>query len=216
MTKKIPTRDRFLEAARFLFWQRGYRAVSVDDICTRAHGLKGSFYHFFPSKEQLLVEVLKEVWKEERAALEAIRALPVPMLERLHRYVDRYVQVQRASYREHGEIFGSFYLALNAGLPAEGLQQVRLMAYDFKVALSEMFTVLADEGLMDHASVPLKVRAFNYFMSGAHMDARIMGSLDPLDNLADQTLRLLGLPAVNCQKPERDAPVGVARVAGAA
>lgn len=196
MTRTVPTRQRILQAARLLFWRRGYRDVSVEDICVQAQGLKGSFYHFFGSKEQLLVEVLEDIWKEERESIAAIRAMPMPMLERLHFYVDRLAAPQLQSYRDHGEILGSFYLALNSGLPPAGLAKVRQMAYAFKVSLMEMFTVMADEGLLDHASIPLKVKAFNYFLSGAHMDARILGRFDPLDGLADQMLKLLDLPPV--------------------
>lgn len=44
------TRDRILTAARRLFHVNGYTAVGVADICREASVVKGSFYHFFPSK----------------------------------------------------------------------------------------------------------------------------------------------------------------------
>src|SRR3954462_7769905 len=52
------TRDRLVESARLLFWERGYTATGVNDILARAEAKSGSFYHFFPSKEALLVAVL--------------------------------------------------------------------------------------------------------------------------------------------------------------
>ena len=53
------TRNRLVEAARHLFWERGYGAASMSDILARAGANSGSFYHFFDSKESLLRTVLE-------------------------------------------------------------------------------------------------------------------------------------------------------------
>src|SRR5438128_2431504 len=55
----IPTRDRILEAARYLFWEKGYAATGMAEILERAKANAGSFYHFFPGKESLLLAVLE-------------------------------------------------------------------------------------------------------------------------------------------------------------
>jgi len=52
------TRARIVEAARFLFWERGYAATGLADILQRARANSGSFYHFFESKDALLRTVL--------------------------------------------------------------------------------------------------------------------------------------------------------------
>jgi TetR/AcrR family transcriptional regulator, transcriptional repressor for nem operon len=52
------TRQRLIEAAVFLFWENGYAATGVAEILARAKVNSGSFYHFFKSKEALLVAVL--------------------------------------------------------------------------------------------------------------------------------------------------------------
>jgi len=52
------TRERLLDAARYLFWERGYTATGMAEILHRAQANAGSFYHFFPSKEALLLAVL--------------------------------------------------------------------------------------------------------------------------------------------------------------
>lgn len=57
-TAKAATRERITEAARELFWERGYEATAVADILERAQANSGSFYYFFKSKEQLLEAVL--------------------------------------------------------------------------------------------------------------------------------------------------------------
>ena len=52
------TRERIVEAARYLFWERGYAATGLADILLRAKANSGSFYHFFESKDALLRTVL--------------------------------------------------------------------------------------------------------------------------------------------------------------
>src|SRR5271154_6364380 len=59
MTSSIPTRDRLINSARFLFWDRGYAGTSMADLLAHADVNSGSFYHFFESKEALLREVLE-------------------------------------------------------------------------------------------------------------------------------------------------------------
>ena len=50
----MDTRERLLEAARYLFWERGYAASSLNDILHRAKARSAGFYHFFRGKEDLL------------------------------------------------------------------------------------------------------------------------------------------------------------------
>src|SRR6266567_2830356 len=59
MLKPSSTRDRLIESARFLFWERGYAGTSMSDLLGHAGVNSGSFYHFFDSKEALLREVLE-------------------------------------------------------------------------------------------------------------------------------------------------------------
>lgn len=59
MTSSLPTRDRLIESARYLFWERGYAGTSMADLLAHAEVNSGSFYHFFESKEALLRAVLE-------------------------------------------------------------------------------------------------------------------------------------------------------------
>jgi TetR/AcrR family transcriptional repressor of nem operon len=57
------TRDRLIEAAIRLFWERGYTATGMAELLKAAQVNSGSFYHFFDSKEALLMAVLD--WYKE-------------------------------------------------------------------------------------------------------------------------------------------------------
>ncbi|HVP61829.1 MAG TPA: TetR/AcrR family transcriptional regulator [Myxococcaceae bacterium] len=54
------TRARLVEAARHLFWEKGYLSTSIADILGRAGVNAGSLYHFFPAKQDLLLAVLEQ------------------------------------------------------------------------------------------------------------------------------------------------------------
>ena len=53
-----PTRERILATARRLFHARTYAEVGINTLCDQAGVVKGSFYHFFPSKQALLDAVM--------------------------------------------------------------------------------------------------------------------------------------------------------------
>ena len=54
------TRDRLIDSARFLFWERGFAGTSMAELLAHAEVNSGSFYHFFDSKEALLRAVLEQ------------------------------------------------------------------------------------------------------------------------------------------------------------
>ncbi len=60
MPKISDTRQRLIDSARYLFWERGFAGTSMADLLAHAEVNSGSFYHFFESKEALLREVLNE------------------------------------------------------------------------------------------------------------------------------------------------------------
>jgi AcrR family transcriptional regulator len=54
-----PTRERILFAALKLFSEKGYLSTSVADILREAGANSGSLYHFYPTKQDVLLAVLE-------------------------------------------------------------------------------------------------------------------------------------------------------------
>lgn len=63
--KSSNARDKLVAAAETLMLSKGYPATTVDSMCAEAGVSKGSFYHFFKSKEELGLAVL-DVYFTER------------------------------------------------------------------------------------------------------------------------------------------------------
>jgi AcrR family transcriptional regulator len=53
------TKDRLVFTAMQLFAEKGYESTSVADILKAAGANSGSLYHFFPTKQDLLLEALR-------------------------------------------------------------------------------------------------------------------------------------------------------------
>ena len=58
INQPLPTQSKLLDAAMGLMLEKGFSATSVDDICRGAGVTKGSFFHYFVSKEALGQAVL--------------------------------------------------------------------------------------------------------------------------------------------------------------
>ena len=58
--KKISTRQKIINSAYRLFYERGFNGTSIDDILKDAGLNKGSLYHLFKSKKEVLLAVIEE------------------------------------------------------------------------------------------------------------------------------------------------------------
>ncbi len=79
-TDTSDVRERILDAAIEVLVQHGYSAAGVQEIVTRSGTSKGSFYHYFPSKEKMavkLVEIMTE--KLIKKVQDSIQHQPTPL-----------------------------------------------------------------------------------------------------------------------------------------
>lgn len=63
-------REDIKEAARRLFAERGFRSVSVEAIMVEVGAAKGTFYRFFPGKDELLGELVEDWLRDYASALQ--------------------------------------------------------------------------------------------------------------------------------------------------
>ena len=61
LPRRTNTRERLITTAAGLFWRQGYAQTGVNEIMQQAQTTSGSFYHFFPTKEDLLLAVVDHV-----------------------------------------------------------------------------------------------------------------------------------------------------------
>ncbi len=107
MGRTSDARERLISEAVRLFHTRSYEAVGVQELCEAAGVNKGSFYHFFPSKDDLAAAVIDAHWEAIRDEL-LLPALAddIAPLARIERFFDRMGRMQRAARKESGVTLG--------------------------------------------------------------------------------------------------------------
>jgi AcrR family transcriptional regulator len=66
--------QEILTTAAALFGERGYDAVSLEDVAERLDVTKGSLYYYFPSKDELVTAAIETLGTEWTARLERLMA----------------------------------------------------------------------------------------------------------------------------------------------
>src|SRR5438270_12249753 len=143
-TTQPDTRARIVEAARFLFWEKGYAATGLAELLARAGANSGSFYHFFESKDAVLREVL-ETYRDlldplvVRPAFEAA-AGPI---DRIFALLDGYRQRLVSTDCQYGCPIGRLALELDP----ENTPAHALIARNFTAWRDAVATCVRDAGI---------------------------------------------------------------------
>ena len=91
-------RERILRAARELFYSRGIRAVSVEDIAQAAQTNKMTLYRHFESKDLLVSEYLRTLARDADSLWDELaRAHPDDALAQLRAWVERIASMMAQS-----------------------------------------------------------------------------------------------------------------------
>jgi TetR/AcrR family transcriptional regulator, fatty acid metabolism regulator protein len=82
-TAQEDKRRLILDAAVRVFAQKGYHTSRVGDIAEEAGVAHGLLYHYFRSKEELLVTIFRETWRDVLDAVRAVEETDETARERL-------------------------------------------------------------------------------------------------------------------------------------
>ncbi|HEC05970.1 MAG TPA: TetR/AcrR family transcriptional regulator [Thiolapillus brandeum] len=118
MSTPNDTRQRIIEAAKNRFHDRSYADVGIKEICESAKVQKGSFYHFFPSKRDLVLAVIDEFSRDWADGFVAEAFDPaIPPLDRLDYLLDAAYfwqkSVKTVKGRMPGCLFGNLTLEVS-------------------------------------------------------------------------------------------------------
>jgi TetR/AcrR family transcriptional regulator, transcriptional repressor for nem operon len=182
------TRRRLLLTAMELFAGKGYASTSVADILSRSQANSGSLYHFFPSKQDVLLGVL-EMYRDgiRQMLLEPAWAGVADPIERIFALLGAYRAMLVGSDCLYGCPIGSLALELHEPDPP-----VRaLLADNFTAWTGAVAECL--EAARDRLPAGLDTKALAEFiltaMEGAVMQARTHRDIAYFDRNIDQ-LRL--------------------------
>ena len=72
------TREKLLSNAAKLVAAKGFGAVSIGDIASAAGFTKGAFYSNFESRDEMLLELLRQVHLQQRTAMDELESAAPP------------------------------------------------------------------------------------------------------------------------------------------
>ncbi|HKJ69695.1 MAG TPA: TetR/AcrR family transcriptional regulator [bacterium] len=85
VVKEYDTRRKeILDAARTLFFSKGYETTAISDIIQSIGIAKGTFYHYFDSKQDLMAALVEEITDEGVSVME--QTLSDPALDALEQF----------------------------------------------------------------------------------------------------------------------------------
>jgi AcrR family transcriptional regulator len=180
MQPQPDTRERLLDAAMRLFWEKGYNSTSISDVLQAAKANAGSLYHFVPTKQDLLIAVLARYRDGiHPMLLEPAWAGVDDPLERVFALLARYRQMLVETDFFYGCPIGS--LALELHEPDPPVRE--LLAANFANWTAAVEACLADprSGLPPDADPPGLAQFVLTTMEGAVMQARTHRTLEPYD-----------------------------------
>jgi TetR/AcrR family transcriptional regulator, transcriptional repressor for nem operon len=196
--KSVPdTRTRLVEVAMDLIWQRSYGAVSVDMICKAAGVFKGSFYHFFPTKADLMAAALEHYWINNRPQFDRIFSPPAPPLEQIRKYFEyvRRRQIERRSTA--GRVLGCPYASIGCEIsqqePVVGAKIRELMGR-YCAYFERAIRAANDARAIRVADPKAKARELFALLEGTLTQARIHDDPSLLDGMADRAARIVKIP----------------------
>jgi TetR/AcrR family transcriptional repressor of nem operon len=195
MGRVSDARERLIVATIELIWVESYGAVSVDAICERAGVKKGSFYHFFKTKDELIITALEEHWRSRKPILDQLFAPSVPPLERLRNYFTYVYTRQLELKARSGRFLGCFYSAVGMGCGRDSdpiARKVQEILGNYEKYYARALKDAVKSGLRID-DIGSKSKALFAFMEGVLTQARINDDVELIRNLSTSAFRFLGV-----------------------
>jgi TetR/AcrR family transcriptional repressor of nem operon len=164
------SRQRILASARNLIYARSYADVGIAAICADAGVTKGSFYHFFPSKRDLTVEVIGEGFSElKRELLDRAFATDIGPMARFERFITLINAYQSKIFEDSGQVPGCQF----GNLAAEQATQDEVLRDKVAAVFSHMRAIF--RATLDDALATGELKGIDAGATAAAMLAYVEG-----------------------------------------
>ncbi len=126
MNNELSTERRIMDSAFELIYAQSYADVGVAAICKKADVKKGSFYHFYKSKQELAIAVLEDKFSDYKSQIIDIAFTgKLPALDELNLFAEKIAEFQTSIKKSTGHVLGCPYgnIALELSSQDEPIRQ---------------------------------------------------------------------------------------------
>jgi TetR/AcrR family transcriptional repressor of nem operon len=195
------TKQKLLDTSLDLIWQHSYGSVSVDDICKASGVKKGSFYHFFASKSDLIVAAYEEHWSKYKLTYEEVFDRKKPGLRRFEDWCSRVICNQQEIFDTKGKVLGCPYATVGSEMGTQD-ENVRKKSKEI-FERGEQYIAVAIADAIAERTLPATLeperlsQEIMSYMIGVLLNARVQN--DPEVIRRDLRKGLFSLLGVNIQ-----------------
>lgn len=195
-TLEKDTRSAILATGQAIMSHKGFSAVGLTEILNAAGVPKGSFYHYFASKDAFGEAMLAAYFEDYLGEIDAILARPgLTGAERLMLYFSNWREAQGA-FECQGRC-----LAVKLGAEVADLSEaMRLALKAGTTGIIARLTQMLEMGLADHsvsiqgAPGALAANLYHQWL-GASVMVKILRTHEPFETTLAATRRMLGIAA---------------------
>ena len=190
---RADTRTLLLDAGQRTFAQKGYSAVGINEVLASVGVPKGSFYHYFSSKDAFGDAVLAHYYEQYLADMDAILGAPdLDWGRRVLAYFDSWRLTQSLDDCQ------GRCLAVKLGAEVADMSEAMraTLANGTTAVVDRLEHALAagaeDGSLTPDADARVLAQSLYELWMGASVLAKVYRNLTSMDNAMDTTRRLLG------------------------
>lgn len=192
MPTATDTRQRILDAAQVIIARKGWAAVGINEVLRAAGVPKGSFYHWFSSKDAFGEAMMRSYFVDYLGDMDAIFARPdTPGADRLMAYWRNWRETQGVD-----DCQGKC-LAVKLGAEVADLSEpMRLVLKEGTAGIVERVRRMIEAGVADGSlsvdgDAGTTAQTLYDMWLGASVMAKIHRDLAPMDNALAATTRVL-------------------------
>lgn len=180
---RADTRQVIADTALELFHTNGYTATGVNDIAKAAGVPKGSFYHFFDSKESLALEAVSLYFSNMR--LDLLDGPSESPLQRVRDHIRHAVDASAGDNFAKGCLLGNFSIEMPSQSGAV-TDVVATSLQAWKQRLSATVAAAASAGEIQTTSNPDRLaQVIIAGLEGSLAHAKVLSSQAPLDDFVE-------------------------------
>jgi len=185
---------RILESAQALIHASSYSEVGVAAICEQARVKKGSFYHFFPSKQELALAVIDKTYADMKENLinQAFSSTLTPS-DRLKRFIELAIEMQTNIHQQTGHIYGCPFgnLATEMATQDENIRhKLDGLFKTFQELIRDTLQEAVNKNEMDNLNVGATAQAILAYFEGTMLLAKTQNNPDILKQLLPAALNI--------------------------